>query len=54
MGFATRCGYRKLLVLTGTTSMDHLLKTDNKEWVPDFCVNSFGDLQQLIQDNIEI
>ncbi|KAF2896186.1 hypothetical protein ILUMI_09989 [Ignelater luminosus] len=50
IGFATRCGYQKLLVLTGATSMDHMLKIDNEEWVPDFYVNSFGDLQQLIKD----
>ncbi|KAF2898598.1 hypothetical protein ILUMI_07574 [Ignelater luminosus] len=54
IGFGTCCGYQKLLVLTGATTMDQLSKTTNKEWVPDFYISSFGDINRLIKDKLDI
>ncbi|KAF2898597.1 hypothetical protein ILUMI_07573 [Ignelater luminosus] len=54
IGFSAQSGYQTLLVLTGATTMDHVSENNNKEWVPNFYVNSFGDLHQLIIDKLGI
>ncbi|XP_017778577.1 PREDICTED: phosphoglycolate phosphatase 2-like [Nicrophorus vespilloides] len=47
MLFATKCGYQKLLVLTGTTDYDGMMNC-SKEIKPKYYLESLGDLYKLI------
>jgi ribonucleotide monophosphatase NagD (HAD superfamily) len=49
MGFATKCGYKKLLVLSGVTGKEALEKwTFPEEYKPDYYVDSWKTVHDLI------
>jgi HAD superfamily hydrolase (TIGR01450 family) len=49
MGFATKCGYKKLLVLSGVTGKEALEKwTFPEEYKPDYYVDSWKTVYDLI------
>lgn len=47
MGFASICGFQKLLVLTGLTNVDHMKNLESK-YQPDYYLNSFGNIRELL------
>lgn len=50
MGFGSRCGFQKLLMLSGGTTMDMLRAHKKPEELPDFYMDSFADFIQLYKD----
>ncbi|XP_053698065.1 uncharacterized protein LOC128745103 [Sabethes cyaneus] len=48
MLFATRCGFQKLLVLSGGTNLEDMLKLTDPECIPDYYADSLGDLVKLL------
>lgn len=50
MGFGSRCGFQKLLMLSGGTSMDMVRSHQKPEELPDFYMDSFADFIQLYKD----
>lgn len=53
MGFGSRCGFQKLLLLSGGTSMEMLKAHTKPEEMPDFYADSFADFIQLYRDIAE-
>ncbi|XP_055523538.1 uncharacterized protein LOC129717571 [Wyeomyia smithii] len=49
MLFATRCGFQKLLVLSGGTNLDDMLKLTDPECTPDYYADSLADLGKLFE-----
>lgn len=49
MVFASRCGFRKLLVLSGGTTKDDMLQEGDEECVPDYYADSLADLGKLFE-----
>ncbi|KAF2898599.1 hypothetical protein ILUMI_07575 [Ignelater luminosus] len=54
MKFASLCGYQKMFVSTGVTKLDDMLRCKDKQMIPDYYLNSLGDLSQLIKDKLNI
>lgn len=54
MAFASICGYQKLLVLTGITSLDDVTKCKTKDFIPDFYMSGLGNLHGLIKAKLNI
>lgn len=54
MGFATKYGYQKLLVLTGVTDIDQATACSDEDMMPDFYINSLGDLHELIKNKLNV
>lgn len=52
MSFATKCGFKKLLVLTGTSQYETMINAEQDQ-IPHFYVKSFGDIHKLIEDKLE-
>lgn len=52
MGFGTRCGFQKLLMLSGGTSKDVLLAHDEPDELPDYYADSFADFIELYNDSV--
>ncbi|KXJ81038.1 hypothetical protein RP20_CCG022004 [Aedes albopictus] len=50
MGFGSRCGFQKLLLLSGGTSLEMLMAHNKPEELPDFYADSFADFIQLYKD----
>lgn len=50
MGFGSRCGFQKLLMLSGGTSIDDLLAHDNPDQLPDYYADSFADVIVLYNE----
>lgn len=50
MGFATRCGFQKVLMLSGGTTKDMLASHSKLEELPHFYADSFADFIQLYKD----
>ncbi|XP_029734354.2 uncharacterized protein LOC115269659 [Aedes albopictus] len=53
MGFGSRCGFQKLLLLSGGTSLEMLMAHNKPEELPDFYADSFADFIQLYKDIAE-
>lgn len=53
MGFGTRCGFQKLLMLSGGTTMEMLLAHTDPEEMPHYYADSFADFVQLYKDVAE-
>jgi ribonucleotide monophosphatase NagD (HAD superfamily) len=52
MSFAHKCGFRKLLVLSGITSEDTLLSPGlAEEFLPDYYANSLADFIDFFEKN---
>uniref|UniRef100_A0A182LYK2 4-nitrophenylphosphatase n=1 Tax=Anopheles culicifacies TaxID=139723 RepID=A0A182LYK2_9DIPT len=54
MGFGTRCGFQKLLMLSGGTPKDALLAQDDPEQLPNYYADSFADFIQLYNESMHI
>ncbi|XP_052860646.1 uncharacterized protein LOC128267770 [Anopheles cruzii] len=52
MGFGTRCGFQKLLMLSGGTSKETFLAHKNDDQMPNFYADSFADFLELYNKNI--
>lgn len=50
MGFGSRCGFQKLLMLSGGTTLDMLRTHQEPGELPDFYMDSFADFLQLFKD----
>ncbi|XP_055627084.1 uncharacterized protein LOC129769088 [Toxorhynchites rutilus septentrionalis] len=50
MGFGTRCGFQKILMLSGGTTKGMMFSHDKPNELPDFYANSFADFIQLYED----
>lgn len=50
MGFGTRCGFQKLLMLSGGTTKDMLFSHGKPEELPHYYADSFADFLQLYKD----
>lgn len=50
MGFASLCGFQKLLMLSGGTTLDMVRAQKVPAQLPDFYMNSFADFIQLYKD----
>lgn len=50
MGFGTRCGFQKLLMLSGGTTKDMLMGHGKPEELPHYYADSFADFIQLYED----
>ncbi|XP_058831999.1 glycerol-3-phosphate phosphatase-like [Topomyia yanbarensis] len=50
MGFGTRCGFQKVLMLSGGTTKEMLLAHSKPHELPDFYADSFADFIQLYKD----
>ncbi|XP_018579308.1 4-nitrophenylphosphatase-like [Anoplophora glabripennis] len=49
LNFATKCGYQKLLVLTGITNKDHLSNWDHpEEYKPQYYVENLNVLHEIV------
>ncbi|XP_055627083.1 uncharacterized protein LOC129769087 [Toxorhynchites rutilus septentrionalis] len=53
MGFGTRCGFQKILVLSGGTTKGMMFSHDKPNELPDYYANSFADFIQLYKDVAE-
>ncbi|KAL9692428.1 hypothetical protein quinque_005488 [Culex quinquefasciatus] len=50
MGFGTRCGFQKLLMLSGGTTKEMLFGHGKKNELPHYYADSFADFVQLYKD----
>lgn len=50
MGFGSRCGFQKLLLLSGGTSLEMLMDHKKPEELPDLYADSFADFIQVYKD----
>ena len=48
IGFANKCGFKSLLVLSGATTEEMMRRIENEEDVPLFYADNIGDFQKLI------
>ncbi|XP_019543725.3 chronophin-like [Aedes albopictus] len=53
MGFGVRCGFQKVLMLSGGTSKDMMIAHNKPEELPDYYADSFADFIQLYKDVID-
>lgn len=53
MGFGARCGFQKVLMLSGGTSKDMMIAHNKPEELPDYYADSFADFIQLYKDVID-
>lgn len=53
MGFGTRCGFQKLLMLSGGTTKEMMLTHMKSDELPHYYADSFADFIQLFQDVAE-
>ncbi|KAF5308869.1 hypothetical protein FQR65_LT00569 [Abscondita terminalis] len=51
--FGKKCGFKTLLVLTGVSQLKNL-KNCPKEYEPDFYLESFGDLFDILEDKLKL
>ncbi|XP_062547734.1 uncharacterized protein LOC134213123 [Armigeres subalbatus] len=49
MAFASRCGFQKLLVLSGGTSTDDMLQERDVECIPNYYADSLADLVKMFE-----
>uniref|UniRef100_A0A182NIK9 4-nitrophenylphosphatase n=1 Tax=Anopheles dirus TaxID=7168 RepID=A0A182NIK9_9DIPT len=54
MGFGTRCGFQKLLMLSGGTPKEVLLAHDDPDQLPNYYADSFADFIELYNDNMHV
>lgn len=52
MGFGSRCGFQKLLMLSGGTSKDALMAHNEPDQLPDYYADSFADFIELYNESI--
>ncbi|ETN60927.1 4-nitrophenylphosphatase [Anopheles darlingi] len=52
MGFGTRCGFQKLLMLSGGTSKEALFEHDNVDQLPNYYADSFADFIELYNERV--
>ncbi|XP_055609452.1 uncharacterized protein LOC129756570 [Uranotaenia lowii] len=50
MGFGARCGFQRLLVLSGGTNKTMLLEHDKEDELPNYYASSFADFIQLFKE----
>lgn len=54
MEFARKCGYQKLLVLSGVTSLLQLQAVTSAYKTPNFYLESLGLLPKILKDKLDI
>lgn len=49
VAFGTRCGFQRLLVLSGGTTREDMMRQADAACVPDYCADSLVDLGKLVE-----